>query len=419
MTALRTADDVAEHVAAAVRYGPPGTVGAELEWFAVDRRAPAQRPALDRVQQVLSGLGPLPGGSLLSTEPGGQVELSSTPYDGVAAAIGALSGDVTAVRDALAAADIALAGLGADPLRPPVRQVSSPRYDCMEAYFAASGGTAADAGRAMMCSSAAVQVSVDAGTAGGGSQSAGARWSRAHAVGPALVAAFACSPLLEGRPTGWRSTRQRIWAQLDRSRTRAPDRSLGPVESLTRLALSAGVLAVRDATGGCRPAPPGLTFASWLAGAGALDPPTVADLELHLTTLFPPVRVRGWYEVRYLDALPGPLWQVAVATVAAVLDDDGAADAARAACEPVEGRWLDAARDATADVALARAATGCLLAAADALPRMGAAHLARAVSSYADRFAARGRCPADDLLDAVAKGTPVEDLLLDRARIAA
>jgi glutamate--cysteine ligase len=416
---LRAPDDVAAHIAALVRHGPPRAVGAELEWLAVDRRAPAERPALTRVQQALQALGPLPGSSVLTTEPGGQVELSSAPYDSVAATVDALCADVAAVRSCLGGAGVSLVGLGADPVRPPVRQLRSARYDCMAAYFAASGGRAAAAGRTMMCSTAAVQVSVDAGTTGGGVQSAGERWARAHAVGPALVAAFACSPLLRGRRTGWRSTRQRMWAELDPSRSRPPDPALGPVEALTDLALSARLLAVRDAERICRPAPPEVTFARWLAGEAPLRPPTLADLDYHLTTLFPPVRLRGWYEVRYLDALPDPLWQVAIATVAAVLDDDRAADAARAACEPVEGRWLDAARDATADAELARAATACLLAAADALPRLGAAHLAPAVASYADRYCARRRCPADDLLDAVTAGTPVEDLLLGALGVAA
>jgi glutamate--cysteine ligase len=55
-------------------------------------------------------------------------------------------------------------GLGADPLRPPLRLLRTPRYDCMEAYFTAAGEPSASAGPAMMCSTAAVQVSLDAGT---------------------------------------------------------------------------------------------------------------------------------------------------------------------------------------------------------------------------------------------------------------
>lgn len=417
---LRDPQDVAEHVAATVRLGPPETVGAELEWLAVDRDCPASAPSLERVHRALSRLGPLPGGSVLTTEPGGQIELSSVPCAGAADAVAALTADVAAVRRALAADRVELRGLGADPVRPPVRLLDSPRYAVMESYFGSCGPGVAAAGRAMMCSTAAVQVSLDAGLPGSGRQSLDERWRRAHAVGPALVAAFACSPLLAGRRTGWRSTRQRVWGQLDPCRTAAPAPGMSAVDAVTAMALTARVLTVRDAAGVCRAAPRELTFDRWLADDALVGRRvTVADLDYHLSTLFPPVRLRGWLELRYLDALPDPLWQVAVAVATAVLDDDVAADAAREACEPVEGRWADAARAATADPALAEAAVGCLHAAAAALPRLGAPGLAVAVEHYADRYAARGRCPADDLLDALAAGCPTQDLLLDPQEVAA
>ena len=412
---VRSRDDVAAAVDAAVRYGAPGTVGAELEWLAVDRTTPGVRPALARVDALLSAAGPLPGGSTLTTEPGGQVELSSTPRTGPVAAVDALAADLAAVTAALADGGVTLTGLGADPVRPPVRLLRTPRYDCMEAHFATCGEPSASAGPAMMCSTAAVQVSVDAGEPGDGVQSATARWQRAHALGPALVAAFACSPLLAGQVTGWRSTRQRIWRDLDPSRTRPPAPGLGPVEALTELAMSAQLLAVRDEDGVCRPAPCAMTFAEWVRDGT----PTLDDLEYHLTTLFPPVRLRGWLELRYLDALPDPLWQVAVATTAALLDDDVAADLARDACAPVEGRWRDAAVHATADGELARAAARCLEVAAAALSRTGADGLAVSVAAYADRYAARGRCPADDVLDAVARGVRPQTLLVEPLEVAA
>jgi glutamate--cysteine ligase len=404
-------DDVASHIDAAVRWGAPGTVGAELELLCVDRSAPGVRPPLERAQQLLAAAGPLPGRSLLTTEPGGQVELSSAPAAGAAAAVGGLAADLAVVRRALEIDGLALVGLGADPLRPPERLLFTPRYDCMESYFAACGEPSSSAGPAMMCSTAAVQVSLDAGTREDGA----ARWQRAHAIGPALVAAFACSPLLDGVPTGWRSTRQRIWGELDPSRTAPPPSHLGPVEALTELALGAALMTVRDDDGVCLPAPRGLTFGEWLTTGS----PTVADLDYHLTTLFPPVRLRGWMELRYLDMLPDPLWQVAVATAAALLDDPAAADAARAACAPVEGRWRDAARLAVADEALRTAALGCLAAASEALSRNGSPALAAAVEGYADRWTSRGRCPADDLLDARAAGRRAADLLLERVEVAA
>ncbi len=412
---IRTREDVAAHVEAAIHFGTPGVVGAELEWLVVDRARPPTRPSLERVSAALQHVGPLPGGSVLSTEPGGQVELSSAPQQGPDGAVRALVEDVDLVRSRLSAAGIAMTGMGTDPCRPPVRLVDSSRYDVMEAFYVLMGQPCTSAGRAMMCSSAAVQVSLDAGTTGSGVQSAGQRWQRAHAVGPALVAAFACSPLLEGVPTGWQSTRQRFWADIDPSRTRPPAPGLGPVEALTELALSARVMAVCNGTGTCRPGPRGASFADWMASSD----PTTAELDYHLTTLFPPVRLRGWLELRYLDMLPDPLWQVAVAVAAAVLDDDRAADAARAACAPVEGRWRDAARLATGDAPLAAAGLGCLLAAAEALPRMGAPDLVPAVVAFADRYTARGRCPADDVLEAHRAGVPAAALLVGEARVPA
>ena len=54
------------------------------------------------------------------------------------------------------------------------------------------------------------------------------------------------------------------------------------------------------------------------------DAPDAEDLSTHLTTLFPPVRPRGWFEVRYLDAQPWPWWPVPMAVLHALLDDAGA-----------------------------------------------------------------------------------------------
>ena len=49
-------------------------------------------------------------------------------------------------------------------------------------------------------------------------------------------------------------------------------------------------------------------------------PPTEDDLAYHLTTLFPPVRPRGWFEVRYLDAQHPRWWPVPVVLLATAVD---------------------------------------------------------------------------------------------------
>lgn len=412
---VRSAADVHRHVAAhCLRLGPPGTVGVEVEWHVVDLADPLHRAPLPRVGRAAAAAGPLPGGSLLTYEPGGQLELSSAPAPDLSSCVRRLDADVTAVRRALADDGLHLLGQGTDPLRPPERLLDLPRYTAMEQFFAPDGS----AGATMMCSTAAVQVSLEAGCPGDGPESARFRWELLHRLGPVLVAAFAASPLLRGRATGWRSTRQALWSRIDPTRTR-PAAGVDLVNAWTGYALRARVMLLQDGDGDgndrtgrrCLPVPAGTTFGDWVAGRTCLRLPTESDLAYHLTTLFPPVRLRGWLEVRVLDALPDPWWQVAAAVVTALLDDPGAATAALTAAAPAAGRWELAARDAMADPVLQTAAARCFDLALEALPRLGAAELVPLVAAYADAYVTRGRCPADDLLDLAREGGALAALL--------
>ncbi len=111
----------------------------------------------------------------------------------------------------------------------------------METYFDRSGS----AGRSMMCGTASVQVCVDSGDDTDGPHGYRFRWRLAHLLGPVLVAAFANSPLAGGRPAGWKSTRQRVWASLDPARTLAPAPAADPRTAWASYALDAPVLCVR------------------------------------------------------------------------------------------------------------------------------------------------------------------------------
>ncbi len=151
-------------------------------------------------------------------EPGGQLELSSAPAATLGELVEVTGRDLAALRDAAAAVGLELCGYGLDPLRPPRRVLDLPRYAAMEKFFDRDGPW----GRQMMCGTASVQVCVDAGDDGAGESGYRSRWRLLHAIGPVLVAAFANSPLRDGRPTGWRSARQQVWANMDPGRTRAP-----------------------------------------------------------------------------------------------------------------------------------------------------------------------------------------------------
>jgi glutamate--cysteine ligase len=257
----------------------------------------------------------------------------------------------------------------------------------------------------MMCGTASVQVCVDAGEDAAGGSGYRARWRLLHAIGPVLVAAFANSPLRAGRPTGWRSARQQVWANLDPGRTRAPRSNGDPRAAWAAYAMDAEVMCVRDPDSADWTAPPGLTFRDWLRGPAPLRQPTTDDLEYHLSTLFPPVRPHGHLELRMIDAQPGDGWIVPTAVVTALADDAVAADAALSAVEPVwAGRdgdpWLRAAQCGPADPRLNLASRQCFEAADAALSRAATpAAIRQAVADFAERYVLQDRCPADDQLE--------------------
>ena len=57
------------------------SVGIELEWL-TGYRSSAQRLGLDQATALIADLGLLPGGSRITIEPGGQLELSSARFEG-------------------------------------------------------------------------------------------------------------------------------------------------------------------------------------------------------------------------------------------------------------------------------------------------------------------------------------------------
>ena len=128
------------------------------------------------------------------------------------------------------------------------------------------------------------------------------------------------------------------------------------------------------------------SFEQWILDGHALGWPTLDDLAYHVTTLFPPVRPRGWLELRMIDALPEAWWPVAVAVTVALLDDPLAAEWATSATAGV-ARSLGRPRRAMRCTILRSpdAARWCFDAAQLALERVGAdAATIDATEEYAD-----------------------------------
>jgi glutamate--cysteine ligase len=392
------------------KTGPPRSLGVELEWLVHDAHQPQVPVSPDRLAAAHATARALSLRSAVTVEPGGQLELSSLPAASLTDCLRSVSADLTALREALRPQDLELAGYGQDPWQQPRRILREPRYEAMEGHL----GRAGPSGMAMMCTSASVQVCLDAGHEEPGPLGLGRRWALAHLLGAVLVAVFAHSPFARGAATGWRSHRQALWAGIEAARSQAPATGVEPRAAWARFALDATVLCVRGEGGALRAAPEGLTFREWVRDPERVGrPPARADLEYHLTTLFPPVRPQGHLELRMIDAQPGPDgWLVPVAVTAALFDDPAAAELAWRTVKPLaeiaggdppprNRLWESAARTGLADPELHAAAVTCFAAAREALPRLGAERVVQdAVASFTERYVIPGRTPADDLLDA-------------------
>ena len=377
--------------------GPP-RVGIEQEWHTYPLLDPRRHLRPEEVLAAVEAGDPLPFGSRVTIEPGGQVELATPAMAPWPAALVALRVDGGVLRESLARAGIAAIGAGADPFREPVRTLRRSRYDAMEAYFDRGG----PAGRRMMCGTASVQVNVDNGEAA----EVDRRWRLAHLIGPALAAAFACSPDRDHR-----SSRLGVWAAIDPTRTRSALWDGVLAEDWPRYVLDARLMLLHDDRDRCRPMDEDLTFGEWVEQGIAGRRPTDDDLAYHCTTLFPPVRARGWLELRWLDGLPAGVADAAVAAVVGLLTDPEAAERAERTAAPLADCWAEAATCGPGHPGLAAAAVELLRDAAAALDRVegGALH-AEAVADAADRWPARGRCPADDLEDRLRRGQGVAEL---------
>ncbi|HEX7121184.1 MAG TPA: glutamate-cysteine ligase family protein, partial [Gemmatimonadaceae bacterium] len=282
----------------------------------------------------------LPHGGRITFEPGGQIEYSAPPRPSVSALAADLRDVAERIREAVQPTGIELETVGIDPINViddvPL-QLTAPRYRRMDAHFATIGPY----GARMMRQTASIQICLDAGP------DPLARWRLLNALAPYLVAIFANSPTYAGAPTGHRSVRRFIWGALDPARTGLPWDAAHPEAAYADFALNAAALL------GAVDEPPFPTFGEWWSTGSA----TLEDWRAHLTTLFPEVRPRGYFEVRSIDALEPAAYAVPLVLLASlVLDPAVAESAAELAGTPNPALLERAGRCGLTDPSVARSA---------------------------------------------------------------
>jgi L-histidine N-alpha-methyltransferase len=289
-------------------------------------------------------------GICVTLEPGGQLEFSTPAYSRPRDLIDHIQQFAAMLADSAASHGLELHFVGIDPVHPldqTALQLTAERYQQMDAYFGAtsSGGgsqgsrdpqgsrgshasPASLAGRRMMRQTAATQISVDP------ANDPVLTWDVLNRATPVLTALFANSRCYAGHDTGYASYRAATWGELDPTRT-------GAVADPAAY----GVFARRART---------ISDSPLFRPFEEIPGTTPDEWETHLTTLFPDVRPRGFYEIRCIDAIPPQFIAAPVLIAAAIAFDETMLRACAALLPAVDpGRSARAAREGLGDPELA------------------------------------------------------------------
>ena len=236
-------------------------------------------------------------GARVTLEPGAQVELSSSVHRTLDSLQAELASFLSDVEEAARPFGIAFIGLGVQPVSTleEIPWIPKKRYAIMREYLPRRGARA----HIMMKQTAGIQINVDYSS----EADAADKLRTAMGLSPLLTALYANSPIAEGRLNGFLSWRAWAWRDTD------PDRcGLLPFvfrdgagfQDYLDYALDVPMFFV--VRGEQWMPAQGMTFRRFIRKGFEGHRATLPDWELHLSTLFPEVRLKRYIELRSTDS---------------------------------------------------------------------------------------------------------------------
>ncbi|PYQ14296.1 MAG: glutamate--cysteine ligase [Acidobacteria bacterium] len=236
-------------------------------------------------------------GPRLTLEPGGQLELSGAVHGRLIDLREEVARYVALLQSHSEPLGITWLGLGLQPFTPlsEIAWIPKPRYRIMSAYLSKTGSL----GHVMMKQTAGVQVNLDYSD----EEDALEKFRVAMGLTSLVTALFAASSVREGGATGYMSFRSWVWQNTDPARCGllpfAFEKHTSFADYLEYALDVPTMFIVRDGT---FLDVQGLPFRELIRRGFGEHRATVEDFRLHLTTLFPEVRIKHFLEIRGGDS---------------------------------------------------------------------------------------------------------------------
>lgn len=285
------------------------------------------------------------GGANITLEPGAQLELSGRPLSSlheIAAEQDQHLAEIAPISREMGLAWL-LCGFHPSAKLESLPWVPKQRYPIMRAYLPSKGSGALD----MMQRTATVQGNFDWSSERDGMR----KVVVALKLSPLIHAWFVNAPFKEGKITGSLSERGHVWRHMDPSRSGLLPALWTKQEptynDYVEWALDAGMFLFRR--DGNLLKNTGQTFRQFMNDGYQGHQATLADFQLHLTTLFPEVRLKNTLEVRSADSLPPELSIAMLALWTGVLYDEQALSEAEALVAPFTHEGVQKERSAMID----------------------------------------------------------------------
>ena len=272
--------------------------------------------------------------SSVTLEPGGQLELSGQLCADLFCNCSDFSRHIVHSVEACSKLGLVLVGLGTQPFSrlEDIEWTPKARYDIMGPYMLKTG----DMGQRMMKQSAGLQVNLDFSDEADCMR----KLRLSQALAPLLYGLFANSPILDGQPSGFLTTRGEIWSRTDPDRTGLLpflDNPEAGFADYVEYALDVPMyFIIRDGKYLDLTRQP-FSFREFLDSGHSGHRAIMADWDMHLSTLFPEVRLRPQIEVRCADSLPPHLVLTVAALLKGLMYDEESFQAAWEHCRPESG----------------------------------------------------------------------------------